>query len=169
MNDYWEQRKHFQYYRTALKLCYDAAFDARSVLDVGCYNTPFLEWLGWIPIKVAIDRLEMAEMPGVQKIRGDFLRWSANLETPFDLVLCLQVLEHLPEPHAFAQGLLAACAEDGVVIVSVPYKWPAGSCVHHCQDPVDIPKLESWFDRSLKVAAVTTDEGMERVVAVFLP
>ncbi len=170
MNEYWERRKHYQYYRTALTLCHDAAFDAKSVLDVGCYNTPFIEWLDWIPKKVAIDRLEMADMPGVKKIKGDFLAWTAHTQVePFDLVLCLQVLEHIPEPRAFAQGLLNTCAKDGSIIVSVPYKWPKGSCVHHCQDPVDIPKLESWFGQSIKVAVVTRDEGMERVVALFLP
>ena len=55
---------------------------------------------------------------------------------------CLQVLEHIPDPTAFARKLFE-CGQ--VVIVSVPYRWEAGACSEHIHDPVDERKLREWL------------------------
>ena len=65
----------------------------------------------------------------------------------FDIVTCLQVIEHIPRADLFAQKLLST---GKIVIVSVPYKWaadPVSSHNSHVHDPVDEDKMKSWFGR----------------------
>ena len=54
------------------------------------------------------------------------------------------MLEHIPEPTPFARTLFDCVP---VVIVSVPYRWPAGSCDVHVHDPVDERTLGEWIGR----------------------
>ena len=54
----------------------------------------------------------------------------------------MQVLEHQENAREFAQKLLQT---GRVVIVSVPYRWLAGTCSDHRHDPVDEVKLREWF------------------------
>ncbi len=85
----------------------------------------------------------------VRVIHSDFMDWKPDQK--YDLVLCLQVLEHVPDASAFALKLLT-CGR--VVIVSVPYRWPAGSCSEHVHDPVDESKLKAWTERDPVESAV---------------
>ena len=75
-------------------------------------------------------------------INAEFLTWEPDRQ--YDLVLCLQVLEHIPDPTPFARKLFA-CGR--VVVVSVPHRWPEGSCGEHVHDPVDEGKLREWSGR----------------------
>ena len=68
-----------------------------------------------------------------------------RFEAPFDLCTCLHVLEHLREPAPFARRLLEL---GRLVLVSVPYRWPAGATKGHVNDPVDLDKLTAWFGRA---------------------
>ncbi|MDP8993867.1 MAG: methyltransferase domain-containing protein, partial [Pseudomonadota bacterium] len=43
-----------------------------------------------------------------------------TLEGPFDLVTCLEVLEHVADPRAFVAGLARILAPDGLLILSTP-------------------------------------------------
>jgi 2-polyprenyl-6-hydroxyphenyl methylase/3-demethylubiquinone-9 3-methyltransferase len=42
----------------------------------------------------------------------------------FDLVTCLEVVEHVPDPAAFVAALAAAVAEGGLMILSTPNRTP---------------------------------------------
>src|SRR5262245_51157936 len=81
----------------------------------------------------------------------------------FDLVICLQVLEHLPEAALFARKLVETVR---TIIVSVPYKWPKGKCRWHLQDPVDETKLDGWMQKKPIDVSVVTDREA-RMVAVY--
>jgi 2-polyprenyl-6-hydroxyphenyl methylase/3-demethylubiquinone-9 3-methyltransferase len=43
-----------------------------------------------------------------------------TLTGPYDLVTCLEVLEHVAEPRGFVSGLARILAEDGLLILSTP-------------------------------------------------
>ena len=43
-----------------------------------------------------------------------------SLDGPFDLVTCLEVLEHVAEPRGFVSGLARILAGDGLLILSTP-------------------------------------------------
>jgi hypothetical protein len=160
--NYWLDRRCFKYYQEALRFCRKYSVAGSSVLEVGPRDTTFLDWLDWIPRKVAIDRDLQPVIKGATNIQGDFLQW--RTEEKFDLAVCLQVLEHLEDPVPFAEKLLASAS---MLIVSVPYRWRAGSCKWHRQDPVDLPKLIGWFRQDPIEYVITRDEGAERLVAAF--
>lgn len=77
------------------------------------------------------------------------------------MALCLQVLEHVPDPAAFAQKLFALA---DVVVISVPYKWPKGMTKGHTHDPVDELKLRKWTGRE-PVESRIVDRPERMVVA----
>ena len=97
----------------------------------------------------------------VETVVADFRDFEP--EGPFDLVLCLQVLEHLARPEPFARKLLQT---GRTVIISVPHSWPAGGVESHLQDPVDEAKLRLWTGAE-PVETSVVDDGKQRLVAVY--
>ncbi|HEY7518821.1 MAG TPA: hypothetical protein VIE36_11070 [Methylomirabilota bacterium] len=160
---YWEKRKHFRYYAEVLRLARRYGPDARSVLDVGSMHSPFILQFDWIAEKTSLDVRPGARLRGCTCLQGDFLTY--DVPGPFDLVVCLQVLEHLEAPTPFVQKLLDTGA---TVIVSVPYRWPHGKSPNHVQDPVDEAKLRRWAGRDwVEQQVVRESDGTERLVVVF--
>ena len=52
---YWRRRSdmlYYQYFRFIVR-CIGA--DARSMIDVGSGNAPYLEWFDWIPREISVD------------------------------------------------------------------------------------------------------------------
>ncbi len=161
LDSYWHARRKMAYYREVIRLARQYAPAARSVLDVGPHGTPLVCELDWIPEKTAVD-LAKVEMPGVTCLQMDFLEYEPS--RMFDLVLCLQVLEHVPQAEAFAQKLLGT---GHTVIISVPYCWPAGVCKPHVHDPVDRDKLLGWTGKPSITDVVVRDRRRDRLIAVF--
>jgi 2-polyprenyl-3-methyl-5-hydroxy-6-metoxy-1,4-benzoquinol methylase len=96
------------------------------VLEVGCSSGATLAWL-----RARWPAAETVGVDGYEPIR-DVLAQNAdtaiiqNLEAPlpelgrFDLVLALDILEHLTDPATVLQGLVSRLNPGGSVIVSVP-------------------------------------------------
>ena len=159
---YWQQRQHMRYYTQVLAFAREYAPAGGSVVDVGGRDCDYIQWFDWFEHKLVIDLKPPPARPGVKTLAGDFLAWQPV--NRFDLVLCLQVLEHLFDPTPFCHKLL----ETGrTVIVSVPYRWPKGMCIYHLQDPVDEAKLRSWTGQPPTVQSIVRDGSRERLVAVF--
>lgn len=159
---YWQRRRHMQYYREVVRLARAHAPQARTVLDVGARDTPVVVELDWIPSRTALDYEVAPDIPGVTGIKGDFLEYRPP--HTFDLVICLQVLEHLEQPQRFAQKLLAT---GNLVIISVPYQWPEGFTSEHLQDPIDEQKLLGWTLQPPIDKAIVTDDRLARFIGVF--
>jgi len=144
MNDtYWEGRKDLQYYRTVREFAEKYCPDGRTLLDVGGgvgLGCRYLEWFDGFERTSVETPTNGCTLDGVRVVNADFLTWEPDRQ--YDLVLCLQVLEHIPDPIPFARKLFE-CGR--VVIVSVPYRWPTGSCSEHVHDPVDEEKLRGWI------------------------
>jgi predicted O-methyltransferase YrrM len=140
---YWETRKNFVYLQHISALVRFIGRHANSLIDVGTNGCPYLEWFDWIPRRVSVDRDNPYQSATVEGINADFL--SLDFQEKFDLCLCLQVLEHIPEVVPFARRLLAISNK---VLVSVPYLWPENSEEGHVHDPVDETKVASWFGRA---------------------
>lgn len=163
-NSYWAGRRDSAYLQAVHSICDTIAGRAETVLDVGSKGTPILEWRRSHARRlVSIDLREPYVADGVDSITDDFLAYP--IAEPFDLVTCLQVLEHVPDAAAFARKLLAA---GKVVVVSVPYKWPKGTCPYHIHDPVDEHLMQSWFGRlPTSQYVVREPTGECRMVQVF--
>jgi trans-aconitate methyltransferase len=102
--------------------------------------------------------------PTVQGITADFLTFKPKQR--FDICLCLQVLEHIPDARAFAQKLLASSPR---VLISVPYLWAADSHVQHVHDPIDEAKVVAWFGQSPSFSMISTEHrtGVRRLICYF--
>lgn len=164
---YWERRKNSVYIHAAQAVCRRFGNSPRSVLDVGSNGTPTLEWHRQSAERLlSLDMNKPYRAEGVESVRTDFLKFESD--TKFDLVTCFQVLEHVPNPKAFAQKLLSM---GDVVVASVPYKWPEGRCALHLHDPVDRKKMHAWFDREPNYSYVSKEierNSLERLIHVYL-
>ena len=159
---YWTQRKHFNYYVEVVRLCRAYEPGGGHVIDVGAGPTHLLHRLDWFAHRVALDRFYFPARRGIDVVQADFLVYQPDRR--FDLVLCLQVLEHLEDPARFARRLFAM---GRTVIITVPYRWAAGLYSPHVQDPVDEAKLRSWTERAPLETRIVADHSRERLIAVY--
>lgn len=162
MSTYWEQRKTLNYYQRVLDYARTYVPDGTHLLDVGGRNCEYILWFDWFAERTVVDLVPPADLPGVTALQQDFL--TMDVEAPYDLVLCLQVLEHLDDPVPFCRKLFDT---GHTVILSVPYKWPRGTCAYHVQDPVDEAKVHTWAGRPWTTHAIVTDGRLRRLVAVY--
>jgi hypothetical protein len=158
---YWDSRRHYRYYKEVVRLARHYVPEGGRVIDVGAYEPELLRELSWFDTRVAIDVRYMMPRPGIETVVADFQDYEPD--APFDLVLCLQVLEHLPSPEPFARKLLRS---GRTVIISVPYRWPAGGHATHEHDPVDEAKLRGWTGADPLESSIV-DDGKRRLVAVY--
>lgn len=161
---YWDARKDSIYLFAARQICMKYGEKPKSVLDVGSNGTPTLEWHRESSERlVSLDLRNPYRAEGVESIKMNFFIYS--VEQKFDLVTCFQVLEHVPDPHLFAQKLLSVSK---ILIVSVPYNWPKGSCKYHIHDPVTNLKMLEWFGKKPSFTYLARELGkQERLIHVY--
>ena len=160
IKQYYNERKDYHYYKQVKDVLRDLDFS--SIIDIGCRKSPMIKGLGKNVYKAMLDLQEIPPADGIHMIKADFYTWKPDRK--YDVVLCLQVLEHLDKPKKFAQKLLQV---GKTVIISVPYKWAKHSCKHHTQDPVDESKIKGWMGREPNEHYVVTDKGKRRIICVY--
>ena len=159
---YWENRKGLKYYQEVIRLAKKYEPHAERAIDVGGYITRVIHQMDWIPHRMLLDIQEVPPDPEVEVIRADFMAYDPG--APLDLVLCLQVLEHLEDPAPFARKLLAT---GRTLILAVPFRWPSGMVRSHIQDPVDEAKLKQWIGCDPIESTSIRDRNRDRLVAVY--
>ena len=139
---YWKSRADLLYYRAVYQIVSGIGSNAQSIIDIGSADTSYVSWFNWIDRKVQLNLQfrNKTGLPGIERIEGDFLAWESAEK--FDVALCLQVLEHVPDPRAFCDKLKQVAS---ALVISVPYKWKAGKSKGHLHDPVDEQKLLVWM------------------------
>lgn len=102
---------------------------AASVLDVGCFDGRFLEYLGQPYLRAGIEvhpiAAKHAAEKGIQIVGHDFSALD-TLTVPFDVVVALDVIEHVDNPRELLASLVNATRPGGLVIVSTgnTAAWP---------------------------------------------
>ena len=90
-----------------------------SVLDLGCGVMPYREL---VPDRVTrYDGLDIAPMGGTVALIGDIQDLSMIRGNSYDSVVCLEVLEHVPEPNEAVAEIARILRHDGILILSVPH------------------------------------------------
>lgn len=164
----WKRRQNLLYYRYVHSIVAAVGGNARTMLDVGSNGCPYLEQFDWIPQRVSLDRRRPYASERVEGLKRDFFTWQP--EGKFDLVICLQVLEHITDATRFMGRLLAVGSH---VVISVPYLWPANTSKGHIHDPVDEQKVRSWAGREathstiVEETEVRTRSKARRLVAYY--
>ena len=161
---YWRDRMDLLYYGYVDFIMRTLARDAKSVIDVGTANSPYLEWFDWIPERISFDREPPYASEQVRGLQGDFL--THDFGRRFDVATCLQVLEHVPKARTFMRRLLAI---SDLTIISVPYKWPARLLDAHIHDPVSLEKVIFWAGREPNYHVIVEEpfRTPKRMIAVF--
>ncbi len=150
--NYWESRQNRQYY-SVVKQWVEQLGPCHSIVDIGCRDTPVVTW-GTFQHRYSVDIKNRPKLPNVIQIIGSWPDCKEQLPK-CDVVLCLQVLEHLSDPIPFTEALFEHALK--TVIISVPYKWSKGAESCHCQDPIDLAKIRSWTRRdasSMKIVDI---------------
>ena len=160
LSDYYEPDRNFQYYRHVLKWL--EFLKPTSVLDVGGRRSPILERLSPSIERVCLDIERIPGLPqGVRRITSDFMAWTPD--KLYDVVVCLQVLQHIEDPKAFLQKLFQV---GKTVVLCIPYQLPQGmNAGRHAM--LDEKSLYKWSGRTPNATQLISDVGLFRLLAVY--
>lgn len=123
----WSHRRRFE---TGLRLA--RQFQGRRVLDYGCGDGTFLALLhesGIAPSAVVGAELDDVQVDDCRRRLGHLpatgFELIAALDRPehqraYDVVVCMEVLEHVVNVDAIVDRLWRVLADDGMLVVSVP-------------------------------------------------
>jgi SAM-dependent methyltransferase len=92
------------------------------LLDIGCGNQPYAQLFPSVARYVGID---LPPPSGVQRCPSV---WASALHLPFigecfDTVLCVQVLEHVPQPQQLMLEAFRVLSAGGRLILTAPQSW----------------------------------------------
>lgn len=95
-------------------------------LDVGCSvgaTCAAAMDLGWHTTGIDLDQPALT-IARERFPKGEFLATSLqsliDAERKFDVVYCAEVLEHVPDPHAFVEELKSVLAQNGILFLTTP-------------------------------------------------
>ena len=99
------------------------------VLDVGSGDAPYRELFAHAEYKTA----DWSQSPHEEASRSDFIAPADRLpvkDGEFDVVLCTQVLEHVPEPAAVLREFARVLGPGGRVYLTAPLVWELHELPH---------------------------------------
>ena len=153
--------------------CSRAPLEGKTALDVGCGAGLLAEPLARLGAAVTgIDATP--EVIGVAREHGTAMGLAIDyragdvqtLEGQFDLITCMEVIEHVADPAAFVRALAARLAPDGLLIMSTPNAtgWSKLMMITVAEGLGRIPRGTHDFDRFIspeRLRAMLADAGLE--------
>ena len=149
--------------------------DGKTALDVGCGAGLLAEPLARLGAKVtAIDATPEViavarEHAAAMGLEIDYRAGDVQgLQGQFDLVTCLEVIEHVADPAAFLKALAARLAPGGLLVLSTPNAtgWSKLLMITLGEGFGQIPKGTHEFDKFIspeRMKTLLADADLERV------
>ena len=108
---------------------------SQKVLEIGCAAGGFrlnfpdqVEYWGVEPVREAA---EQARQRNIKVLCGTYDEVSEQLPVAyFDVVVCNDVIEHVPDPEAFLASLKGKLAPNGILVGSIPNVWFWGNLIN---------------------------------------
>jgi 2-polyprenyl-6-hydroxyphenyl methylase/3-demethylubiquinone-9 3-methyltransferase len=153
--------------------CRRNPLEGKSALDVGCGAGLLAEPLARLGAQVtgldaSAELIAVArEHAGAQGLDIDYRAGElAKLEGQFDLITCMEVIEHVADPADFVKGLARRLAPGGLLILSTPNatSWSKLMMITIGEGFGRIPKGTHDFGKFIapeRMSSVLTDAGLK--------
>ena len=167
------KRHNFRYYDTLYYTALQFGHDAKSLIEVGCAAIPFIKHLDWVDKRTCVAPYYVqyegsdtgnknTQLSGttnaIESVVADFMEYKVK-DYSYDLLICSQVLEHVPDPSAFMKKLIQTA---NTSIISVPYKWPdCGKSCNHKTDQIDYEMILEWSKPHIPIYSSIVQEKLE--------
>lgn len=158
--------KHGEYYNWYVNQRLDevigtmaAPLTGSLAVDLGCGSQPYRRHLGGFARYLGIDLPGTPDAGEGADIHAD-ARAIPLADGVADLVLCTEVMEHVPHPHTMLADIFRVLAPGGVLVLSVPFAW------HIHDEPHDYWRFTEYGLRFMleeagfEVESVRTVNGM---------
>lgn len=141
----------------------------KNIVEIGSGIGTFLkvaEMRGSSGIGYDINPLTQPYAREVNNVDVRSENWSYDTDCgPFDMMVCIMVLEHVPEPRSMIRDMARACIrENAAVFISVPFvnrdRW------HFIHEPDPKTPNNPFFDNDMHVTHYST-KAMEAVLKEF--
>ena len=184
-------RSKFRYYDTLFYTALQFGHEASSLIEVGCSSNPFIQHLDWVDKRTCVapyfveysgdndgrnsNKQIMDTKNPIESVVADFMEYDLT-DNSYDLLICSQVLEHVPDSSAFMKKLIKTAKTS---IISVPYKWgDCGKSCNHVTHQISYDKLLEWSSPHKPIYSSIVQEKMDgkknfdssrRIILVFQP
>ena len=177
-------RHQFRYYDALLYIAMEFGRTAKSLIEVGCATDPFIKNMKWIDKRTCVAPyfVDYAKTTGnidnklfdadeIEKVTADFMKYDLD-DYSYDLLICSQVIEHVPDPAAFTKKLVKSAKTS---IISVPYKWGhCGKTCNHVTDEIGYDTILKWAEPHVPIySSIVTEKNSgdvtnkRRLIVVF--
>jgi SAM-dependent methyltransferase len=130
-------------------------FEGRVVLDYGCGRQPYRRL-----IEEAGGKYHGFDSPSFPASTYDLEGGTSNVdllgsEGKWDVIVCTQVLQYVPEPGSTLRGLRHLLASDGTLLLTGPTNWPV------------VEREDLWRFTVPGIIALLKESGFEDVEANY--
>jgi 2-polyprenyl-3-methyl-5-hydroxy-6-metoxy-1,4-benzoquinol methylase len=135
-----------------------------TILEVGCglgYLTYAMNRAGYVNAR-GMDISEESAGQATQRygpyyFADDLLRYSAQTDKRFDLVVMTEVVEHLPNILEFVHAACRLLTQDGALLLTTPNKSAHPEAAYWCTDN---PPVHLWWFSEASMRQLAIREGM---------